>query len=446
MKNGCSRIDIDGVLKKSAMMPYRFLVCGTLILVAISALGGDWPQFRGPDRNNISSETGIIRKWPVQGPKVLWKTSVCEGYAGVAIKDGRVYLNDYDAVKKEHLVRCLALVDGKDIWHWSYPVEVRPNHGITRTVPAVGQTLVFSLDPKCRFHALDAKTGKLVWEKNLVQDYKATIPGWYAGQNPLLDADRVILATGGDALAVAFNQATGKEVWRTPNPGNEAMSHSSLMPATIGGVKQYLYLTMKNLMGIAAADGKLLWSIPFPARMVAVPSPVAIGDGRIFVTSGYQAGSAMYQVDKSAAGFSARKLYSLASTEFGCEAHTPILFQNHLFGVSSKNKRGRFTCLSLDGKAVWESPLTGDEAASRTFDLGSFLFADGMFFILDGNTGMLRLIEASTKEYKELASAQVLHGEDVWGPMALSNGKLIVRDMSQMVCLQVGQAGGANKQ
>jgi outer membrane protein assembly factor BamB len=174
---------------------------------------------------------------------------------------------------------------------------------------------------------------------------------------------------------------------------------------------------------------------------VAVPSPVSIGDGRIFVTSGYEAGSAMYQVDKSASGFSARKLFSLTSAQFNSEAQTPVLFQNSLFAVSSKT-RGRFTCLGLDGKVIWQSPVvSGDSEASKTFELGGFLFADGMFFILDGRTGMLRLIEANTKEYKELASAQILNGEDVWGPMALSNGRLVIRDMSQMVCLQVGKMG-----
>ena len=423
----------------------RSSILSVLVLISISASGGDWPQFRGTDRSNISAETGLLRTWPSQGPKVLWKTAVCEGYAGAAIKDGRIYLNDYNDKKKEHLIRCISLADGKDIWQWSYPVEVRPNHGITRTVPAIGQKLVFSLDPKCRFHALDAKTGKIIWQKNLVQDYKATIPGWYAGQNPLIDGDRVLLATGGDALIIAFDQATGKEIWRTPNPGKEMMSHSSLMPATIGGVKQYLYLSMKNLMGIAASDGQLLWSVPFTARIVAVPSPISIGDGRVFVTSGYEAGSAMFQVEKGAAGFSARKLFPLTSTQFNSEAQTPILFQNHLFAVSSKT-RGRFTCINLDGKVVWQSPVvSGNAETSRTFGLGTFMLADGMFFILDGNTGMLRLVEASTKEYIELASAQILNGEDVWGPMALSDGKLIIRDMSQMVCIQVGRSGGGKK-
>jgi len=412
-----------------------------ILLAAATVSGADWPQFRGANRDNMATETGVYRSWPAGGPKVLWKTPVAEGYAGAAIKDGRVYLNDYDTAKKEHVVRAISLADGKDLWRWSYPVEIRPSHGITRTVPAVGRTLVFSLDPKCRFHALDAKTGKLVWQKNLVQEYKAAIPGWYAGQNPLLDGDLVLLATGGDALMVAFDQATGKEAWRAPNPGKDVMSHVSLMPAVVGGVKQYLYLTMNKVVGVAAADGQLLWSIPFAAKMAACPSPVSIGDGRIFITSGYEAGSMMIQVQKGASGFTAQKLYDLTSMQFNSEVHTPILYQNHLFAVSSKT-RGRFTCLGLDGKAVWQSPVvSGDPTATRTFDLGAFLFADGMFFVLDGKTGMLRLLEANTKQYKELASAQVLSGEDVWGPMALSNGKLVIRDMSQMVCLQVGPAG-----
>ena len=416
-------------------------VCVVMVLAAATVSAADWPQFRGGNRDNMATETGVYRSWPAGGPKVLWKTLVAEGYAGAAIKDGRIYLNDYDTAKKEHVVRAISLADGKDLWRWSYPVEIRPSHGITRTVPAVGRTLVFSLDPKCRFHALDAKTGKLVWQKNLVQEYKATIPGWYAGQNPLLDGDLVLLATGGDALVVAFDQATGKEVWRAPNPGKDVMSHASLMPAVIGGVKQYLYLTMNKVVGVAAADGQLLWSIPFSGRMAACPSPVSIGDGRIFITSGYEAGSMMIQVQKGASGFTAQKLYDLTSMQFNSEVHTPVLYQNHLFAVSSKT-RGRFTCLGLDGKAAWQSPVvSGEPAATRTFDLGAFLFADGMFFVLDGKTGMLRLLEANTKQYKELASAQVLSGEDVWGPMALSNGRLVIRDMTQMVCIQVGPTG-----
>jgi outer membrane protein assembly factor BamB len=419
-------------------MKTRFISLLLLLGTVATVTAADWPQWRGPNRDNQSSETGLYRTWPAGGPKVLWKTPVGDGYAGVAIKGGRLFINDYDAAKKEHVVRAFSMADGKEAWRWSYVVDIRPNHGITRTVPSVSDRFVFSLDPKCRFHALDAKTGKLLWQKNLVQEFKTRIPGWYAGQNPLLDGDRVVVATGGDALAVAFDQATGKEVWRSPNPANDVMSHSSLMATTIGGVKQYLYLSMNKVIGIAAADGKILWTIPFAAKMAAVPSPVAIGDGRVFITSGYEAGSMMIQVDKGATGFTAKKLYGLTSAQFNSEVHTPILFKGHLFAVGSKS-RGRFMCVGLDGKPVWQSPASSsDPGGARTFDLGGFLLADGMFYVVDGKTGMLRLLEASTAGYKELANAQVLSGEDVWGPLALADHKLVLRDMNQLVAVQVG--------
>ena len=139
---------------KSKIAALLFIACATVTLAA-----ADWPQWRGPNRDNQSAETGLYRTWPADGPKVLWKTTVADGYAGAAIRDGLVYVNDYDMAKKAHLVRAISLATGKDVWQWSTPVDVRPNHGISRTVPTVSAKLVFSLDPKCRFHVLDAKTG-----------------------------------------------------------------------------------------------------------------------------------------------------------------------------------------------------------------------------------------------------------------------------------------------
>jgi outer membrane protein assembly factor BamB len=417
----------------------------------------DWPQFRGPNRNNISTENGLLRSWPQEGPRVLWRIKVCQGYAGAAIRLGRVYLNDYDLHTKEHWVRCLSLAAGKDIWGWRWKTDVNPQHGFTRSVPAVGEKLVFSLDPNCGFHAIDVKTGKLVWQKLLTKEYKAWIPPWYAGQNPLLDGDRVAVAVGGrqnqgqpfegDTLAIAFAQDTGKEVWRAQNTPKAFMSHSSLMPATIDGVRQFLYFHMKGTVGIDAVNGEILWSAAFRGKMAVSPSPVAIGDGRVFLTSGYEAGSAMVKVEKAASGFTAKQLYFLRAKEFNSEVHTPVLWQDHLYAVGiGKTKRGLFTCLDLEGNIIWESPFDKgadpktDRRVFRTFGLGGFLLADGMFFVVEGNSGMLRLIEASTKEYRELASFQALHGDDdIWAPPALSEGKLIVRDMADMVCLQVGR-------
>ena len=401
-------------------------------ILETSTYGADWPQFRGPDRDGISKETGLLRQWPEGGPRVLWTVEVGQGYASPAIVNGRVYLNDYDEDTDEWMVRCLTLDGGKEIWRFKEQRRIRPNHAITRTVPAVDGKYVFSLDPKTNLHCLDAGTGEELWRKELVAEFGAKIPPWYNGQCPLMENDRIIIATGGETLLVALEKASGKEIWRSPNPENQPMTHASPMPAVLGGIRQYLYTTLKGVYGFDAKDGRLLWHGPLKLNVAVAPSPLGVDNELVFLTSGYNAGTAMFRVTKTGGEFSAEKVFELTPTEWNSEVHTPILYKDHLFAVG-RNRRGLFTCLNKKGEIVW----TSDGTAS--FDLGSFLLADGMFFILDGKTGMLRLLEANTTEYRELASAQVLSGHDVWGPMALSNGKLVLRDLTKMVCLQVGK-------
>ena len=401
-----------------------------------AAQGSDWPQFRGPDRNNISKETGLLRKWPAAGPKVLWSVPVTQGYAAAAIVGGRVYHHDYDEAKSEWCVNCRSLADGKLVWQFREAREVRPNHAITRTIPAVDSRFVCSLDPKAVLHCLDVKTGKQIWRKSLVTEYQATIPSWYNGQCPLQEADRLIIATGGAAIMVALDKATGKEIWRTPNPANPGnpgqymMSHSSVMPAVLGGVRQYLYGTLKGPLGVSAKDGKLLWEFGRKFNVAVAPSPSAGDDERVFMTASYDAGSVMVRVKRTGEAFKAEAVFDLKNNEWNSEVHTPVVYKGHMFAVGKK-KRGLFTCLSFDGKEVWTSE------GKASFGLGSFMLADGMFFVLDGDTGKLRLIEAGTTGYNELASAQVLAGQEVWAPMALSDGKLVLRDLTKMMCLDV---------
>jgi outer membrane protein assembly factor BamB len=390
----------------------------------------DWPQFRGADRTNISRETGLLRKWPAAGPKRLWSVPVEQGYAGAAIVAGRVYHHDYDVKTSEWIVNCRSLADGKPVWQFREAREIRPNHAITRTVPAVDGRFVISLDPKAVLHCLDARTGKPVWRKSLVTEYKAMIPNWYNGQNPLQESDRVIVATGGAAILVALDKATGKEIWRTPNPGQLLMSHASVMPAVLGGVRQYLYGTLAGPLGVSAKDGKLLWSYPRKFNVAVAPSPIAVSDELVFMTASYDAGSVMVRVRRVGGAYQAEPVFDFKNNEWNSEVHTPIVYQGRMFAVGKK-KRGLFTCLGLDGKEVWTSE------GKASFGLGGFLLADGMFFAMDGDTGRLHLIEAGLKGYNELASAQVLAGQEVWGPMALSDGKLVLRDLTRMICLEV---------
>lgn len=416
------------------MVSRRTLLTGFAAAAAPSlspaARAADWPQFRGPARDGVSLETGLLHKWPLSGPKVLWTTPVGQGYAGAAIFQGRVYHHDYDENTSEWGVYCRALATGRSFWKFSESRRIRPNHAITRTVPAVDARFVFSIDPKCGLHCFDAKTGKRLWNKDLVTVYKTTIPPWYNGQCPLIEPDRLIIATGGDAIMVALDKATGKELWRTPNTIKLQFSHASVMPATLGGVKQYLYSTLDGLLGVSARDGKLLWTHARKFNVAAAPSPLAVDNERVFATGPYDAGSVMIRVRNVGGKFTTEPVFDMQANEWNSEVHTPIVYKAHMFGVGKK-KRGLFTCLDLNGKTVWDSD------GKSAFELGSFLLADGMFFVLEGKTGALRLLEANTTAYKELARAQVLSGQDVWGPMALSDGKLVLRDLTKMVCIDV---------
>ncbi len=419
------------------MIRPRFVITLLLIglLVPTAGLPADWPQFRGPQRDGTSSETGLLRSWPDGGPEVLWSTPVGQGYSSAAIHDGRVYFNDYDESTFEFLVRALNLEDGKELWRFKEKRRIRPNHGITRAVPATDGKVVIALDPKAVLHALDAETGKEIWRKNFVQDYQSKIPPWYNGQNPLIEDDKVIVAPAGpEALVVALDKATGEELWRTPNPEGWLLSHASPMPAKLGGVDQYLFSVLQGTVGVSAADGKLLWHFPFKFNVSVSPSPLAIDSERVYVTAAYESGGAMFRVKRDGDDFSTEEIFVHAAAEWNSEVQTPILFDGHMFAVGKK-RRGLFTCLDLDGKPVWDSD------GHAYFGLGSFILADGMFFILEGKTGMLRLLEANTKEYKQLASAQLLEGHDVWGPPALSDGILVIRDFGKMIGVSLRKGG-----
>jgi outer membrane protein assembly factor BamB len=393
---------------------------------------GAWPQWRGPNRDGISPEKGSLRRaWQGAEPRAVWGVEVGEGYAGAVVRDGRVYVMDYDRGKKQDALRCLSLADGREIWRYAYPVAVKRNHGMSRTVPAVTEKLVVAMGPKCHVVCLDAAMGELRWGLDLVRQYGATVPPWYAGQCPLVENGAVILAPGGnDALLVAVEAETGKERWRTPNPRGWRMTHSSVMPMEFEGERMYVYCANNGVVGVSATNGVILWeTTEWKISIATVPSPLVLERGRIFLTGGYNAGSLMVQVKKEGERFSVQRVFKLEPEVFGATQHTPIFHGGHIYGV---REDGKFVCLSLDGKPVWISP-TGQQ-----FGLGSFIMADGLIFAMN-DAGLLRLIEATPERYKLLGQAQVLKGRESWGPMALADGRLIARDLTRMVCLEVGR-------
>ncbi|MBN2308206.1 MAG: PQQ-binding-like beta-propeller repeat protein [Candidatus Hydrogenedentes bacterium] len=405
-----------------------------------AGLPGAWPRFRGPDFDNISKQDApLAAGWDDDGPEVLWSVELGEGHAAPAVLNGRVYVIDYDEAARADAVRCFSLADGAEIWRHSYPVNIKRNHGMSRTIPAVTDDFVVTIGPRCHVVCLDAKTGAFRWGLSLQDEYGTVEPLWYAGQCPLIENGRAILAPcGPDALLVAVDCATGEVAWQTPNPKGWNMSHSSIMPMTFGGVRMYVYCAIGGVAGVAADGmpdaGRILWEAPWDANVVA-PSPVALGKGRIFLTAGYGNGSLMLELHESGGAFSAGVVFDRTPKEWlACEQQTPVYVDGLLHAIMPKDAgalRGQFACYDPDGDLVWASG-----PASR-FGLGPFLVADGKFFVLSDD-GVLTIIERSRERYIQLGQAQILDGQDAWGPIAVAGSRMLLRDSKRMVCIDAG--------
>ena len=396
-----------------------------------------WTNFRNADYTNIvKSEVPLADKWAEGGPPKLWEVELGEGYAGPVVWKGCVYLIDYDEQKLGDALRCFSFDDGKEIWRRFYHAPTKANHGYSRTVPALTEDYIVSIGPRCHTLCVKRETGDFVWGIDMVAEYGTEVPLWYTGQCPVIDGKTAVLAPGGKALMIGVDLETGKVLWETPNPNGWKMSHASILPVTLLGKKMYVYTSVGGVIGVSAEEadkGKLLWETNVWTHSVISPSPVAIDDKRVFLTAGYGGGSMMLSLKEEGGKIVPEPIYKLDKTVFGCEQQSPIYNLNHLFAILPKDSaalRGLFVCLSADGKVVWSSDKT------KRMGLGPFLLANDRFFLLDDH-GELTMCRASLTGWEEMSRAQVLHGHDAWGPMALVDGRLILRDSKKMICLDV---------
>jgi outer membrane protein assembly factor BamB len=310
---------------------------------------------------------------------------------------------------------------------------------MSRTIPAVTDRFVVTIGPRCHVMCVDALSGDFLWGIDLEKEYETEVPLWYTGQCPLIDGSTAVIAPGGSALLIGVDCAAGEVVWETPNPRGWEMSHSSVMPMTLDGVRMYVYCALGGVVGVAAEGdrrGQVLWETDSWSPNVAAPSPVVFEDGRIFLTAGYGYGSAMLQIRETDGSYAVETLYRLSPKEgLACEQQTPFLYQGYLFGVLPKDAgdlRNQFVCYDPEGSMTWTSGKT------KRFGLGPFLAADEKFYVLSDD-GVLTMLEASTGQYVELGRARVLDGQDSWGPIALAEGRMLLRDSRRMVCIDVSQ-------
>ncbi len=405
-----------------------------------TTIQGAWPRFRGADYDNISKERiNLADRWPESGPNRLWAVDLGEGHSGPVVQDGRVYVLDYDEENRRDVLRCFSLDNGAEIWQRGYDVHIKRNHGMSRTVPAIKDSFVVTIGPKCHVMCVTADSGKFVWGIDVEQQFHSEIPLWYTGQCPMIDDSVAVVATGGDALLIGVHLKTGEILWQTPNPDGWKMSHSSVMPMTILNRKIYAYSSLGGLVGVSADSGsvgEILFQTTAWAPSVIAPSPLHVGGGKIFVTAGYGAGSMMFQVTEENNQLNLETLQTLNPEEGVCsEQQTPILYNGHLFSILPKDagpQRNQFVCSPA------ENPSTIFYTSDRDarFGLGPYLLADDKFFILS-DEGVLTMIKVSTKAWEPLAQAKVLDGHDAWGPMALVDGRLLCRDSRQLICLDL---------
>jgi len=331
---------------------------------------------------------------------------------------------------------CLSLADGREIWRNSYPAIVAYNHGMSRTTPTMVGDCVVSIGPRCHVACWDAETGHCRWLIDMVKQFGTEEPDWYAGQCPLADGDRIILAPcGPDSLMVAVGYKTGDIIWQTPNPRKWKMTHCSIMPMEFAGRKMYLYCGNGGTVGVSADDGRLLWDETEWVEVYATsPSPLPLPDGRILLSSGYhEIGTMMLRLKEANGAVVAEKEFTLTENQFNSEHHTPIFHGGYLYAV--RKYREQLMCLDLKGNEIWNS-------GRRKFGHGPYMIADGLIFALSAR-GLLVIAEASPTDYFEHAEFRVFErGREAWGPMAMAAGRLIVRDSANMACLDVRRAGG----
>ncbi len=406
----------------------------TFILILVSALFGraaEWPQYLGPTRNAVSAETGIMRSWPSGGPKVLWTVPLGEGFGGAAISQGKVYVLDRDGSRGD-VLRALDFATGKQEWEFAYSAPGTLDRGGSRSVPTVDGDYIYACGPFGHFHCFDKRTQKPVWAKNVWTDYtNEELPRWGIAQNPLIYGDLVILASQTrTAGVVAFDKRTGEEKWASPRlPGSAGYVSPRIV--TLDGEDHVVMITAKGaVVGLDPLSGGQLWSYGGWQCSIPVPNVTEIGDGRIFITGGYRAGSVMIKVAKTSGSYSVSEVFK--TDDFGTHVHPAILHDGYLYGHCSTNEtRDGLTCLSLDGKVMWKT------GRNPLFDKGGFILVDGLFLSVDGDRGWMYLIEPGPGGFKEISKAKLLSTSMCWAPLALSDGKLIIRDQKQMKCVAV---------
>ncbi len=397
------------------------------------AMAADWPQWRGPDREAVSKETGLMKQWPAEGPALLWELKGCgTGYSSVSIVGKQLFtMGDLNVDgKKSQFIIAFDLGSKERLW----TARVGGPHGDgSRCTPTVSDGLVYAIGTDGDIVCVEAASGKEVWRKSFSQDFGGKMmSGWRYSESPLVDGDKVICTPGGPQAALAaLNKKTGEVLWKcAPTTDMGGAGYASVVISQGAGVKQYVTVMGRGAIGVAAEDGKFLWSYRKVANGTAnIVTPVCDGD-YVFASTAYGAGSVLLKLSKSADGVKADEVYFLDAKTFQCHHGGYVRIGEFIFGANG-HSAGNPICIEMKtGKVVWTAKQLGKGS-------GCMLAADGnLYYRYEDN--IIALIEANPTEYKLQSSFKMPGRPGMGGPgwphMVILDGKLYVRHNDYLFC------------
>jgi len=417
-------------MKESILQCIRVCVLASVGGLAIGAPqvhAGDWNQWRGPERDGKASDTGLLQRWPASGPALDWKAAgVGSGYSSVSVVGDRLFtMGDKDDAGR---VIALRVSDGTILWTARVGAAGAPDmQGYSypgpRCTPTVSGDLVFALDAWGEIVCVNAADGQEQWRKSLTSDFGGKPPTWGYSESPLVDGNQVVVTPGGAKGAlVALDKQTGEMRWQSRDFTDEA-HYSSIVAGQIAGARQYVQLTPASVVGIAPADGSVLWRAARVGRVAVIPTPVISGD-YVYVTSGYNIGSNLFKVTADAERFSAEQVY--ANRAMANQHGGVIKVGDYVYGYS--DSRG-FACQNfLTGDIVW--------AEKEKIKKGCVSYADGCLYCREETSGTVILLAASPDGYQEKGRflPPDRSKEHAWAHPTIANGKLYLRDQDQVLC------------
>ena len=407
------------------------LLCAFSLLtlaVANPAPEADWPQWRGPLRNGLSSETGLLKQWPEKGPTMNWAiANLGEGYGSPALRGDRIYVQGTSGAGSDakSTVFCLNRADGKPIWTVPFGSKIDQDKGNgPRATPTLDGDRLYVLTENGDLACLRERDGSRIWGKNILKEFGASNPKWLISESPLIDGDRVIVTPGGrGAGIVALDKMTGKEIWRAKDLSDEA-GYSSAIAADVGGVRTIMNFTARAAVGVRASDGKLMWRNSSAANGTANCATPVFADGKVFFTSDYGTGAALLGLSAQGGEVKAQELYFTKSM---MNHHGGVVLVNgYIYGFHGD---AVMTCIEFaTGKRMW---------ANRSVGKGSLAYADGMLYLLS-ESRIVGLAEANPNAYVEKSRFTIPdRGRSSWACPVVVGGKLYIRDQGTLTAYDV---------